>query len=320
MRTLAVLALAFVLPLAGCLGGEAPAGDAPAPGDGRASDSGAAPVHPEGTPQFCESEDVGIPSGPFAGGCLFWDDDYHEVVVYDLDTAVIDVVIVPPAGNPLAAIEAAGRAVKAWEEGIRAFAQPWFNASFEMNVFVVGEDVPSVDAVTDPEIIVLTSAATQSGVVGIGLEPKQVACELVGGPALRTHATHSHARPGLVGTVAAQDCTGTGFTCTANNVGDGFDMLDLYDLIAHEVGHCLGAGHVGDALDFRARYAPVEDIMSYQSNATQVHCVSTMNVRVLEGVYAHLLDQPEETWLPAYSYFAMPPASYRQAACANPGA
>ncbi|MFA5944197.1 MAG: reprolysin-like metallopeptidase [Candidatus Thermoplasmatota archaeon] len=303
MRTLVALLALAILPLAGCLEGSDPAADAEPTAP---SPQAPAPIHPEGTPEFCVDEDT----------CTFWDEDFHEFVVYDLDTTVIDVLIVPPAGNAVDGIAASQMAVQAWEDGIRAFAAPWFNDSFEMNVYVVGVDVPDASAVQDPEIVVLTASAAPSTIVGIGLEPKQLACAVLadGGDARELYPVHSHDGMSIV----AADCTGTGFTCFANNVGAALDMINLYDLIAHEVGHCLGGGHVGDALDFSARYAPTEDIMSYQNNATQVHCVSNLNVRVLEGVYAHLLEQPEELWLPRGSFYAMSPLDYERTTCANP--
>ena len=253
-------------------------------------------------PQFCDSEDV----------CDFWDDEYHQYVVYDLDATVIDVVILPPFGMSTPDQIATSRlAVQAWRDGIMAMGAEWFLAGFEMNIYAVGIDVPSLDAVQDPEIVVVSTSA--QGILGIGLEPKQIGCMLLGEIVVRELGGHAHRG----GRVFAQDCTGIGFTCFAMNVG-GADPRGLYDLIAHEVGHCLGAGHVGDALDFRARYAPVSDIMSYQGDPAQVHCVSNMNVRNLEGVYAHLLDRPEEGWLPAGSFMPFPILEYAQVECANP--
>jgi hypothetical protein len=300
MRTLALLLL-LALPLAGCLSGGPDGAADVAP----AADSPAAPqpIHPEGTPEFCSDNST----------CDFWDEDYHQYVVYDLDTTVFDVVIVP-SGGPDAVGNAASRmSVEAWRDGIHHFASPWLNESFQMNIYVVGEDVPSLDAVQDPEIIVISTGAL--GVLGIGLEPKQIGCLLLaeGGETIREYPVHRHGNV----EVRASDCTGTGFTCFALNFG-GSDLRALYDLIAHEVGHCLGAGHVGDALDFRARYAPVSDIMSYQNNPEQVNCVSNMNVRVLEGVYGHLLDQPEQMWLPRGSFYTMNPLDYENVECVNP--
>jgi hypothetical protein len=297
MRALLVAFLLSVGGLAGCL--NVPAADV---GSASADAASADGFSLAGHPEFCESEEA----------CDFWDDEYHQYVVYDLDTTVIDVVIVPPAGMTTPDQIATSRlAVQAWSDGIEALGQSWFTDAFEMNVYAVGIDIPSIDAVSDPEIIVISTSA--QGILGIGLEPKQIGCILLGEETLTDYGGHAHRG----GYVTASDCTGIGFTCFAINLA-GTDPRGLYDLIAHEVGHCLGAGHVGDALDFRARYAPVEDIMSYQDNPEQVHCVSNMNVRNLEGVYAHLLDRPEEEWLPRGSYMAFSPADYMQVACENP--
>ncbi|MGB1697083.1 MAG: hypothetical protein ACPHK8_01635 [Thermoplasmatota archaeon] len=245
--------------------------------------------------------------------CDFDDGLYHEYVVYDLDTTVIDVLIVPPAGVSTPDNIAASRlAVQQWSDGIEALGEPWFTEAFELNTYAVGEDVPSIDAVSDPEIIVISTSA--EFLIGIGLEPKQIGCILLGETALQDYGGHFHGE----NYVMAQDCTGIGFTCFALNVGAP-DPRGLYDLIAHEVGHCLGAGHVGDAGDFKSRYAPVEDIMSYQDNPEKVHCVSNLNARVLEGVYAHLIEpEGNHTFLPRGSYLPMHPAEYYQHECDNP--
>lgn len=298
MRALILALMLTVGGLAGCIDTSTSALEAAGAESGSTRDGSSL----EGHPEFCESED----------GCDFWDDQYHQYVVYDLDTTVIDVVILPPAGMSTPdQIETSRMSVEAWRDGILELGADWFLEGFQMNVYTVGVDVPSLDAVQDPEIIVVSTSA--QGILGIGLEPKQLGCIILGEEVVRELGVHAH--PG--GYVMAQDCTGVGFTCFAVNLA-GLSPRQLYDLIAHEVGHCLGAGHVGDALDFRARYAPVEDIMSYQANDEQVHCVSNMNVRNLEGVYAHLLDRPEEEWLPRGSYMPFSPADYMQVECANP--
>ncbi len=253
-------------------------------------------------PTFCDEEAT----------CDFWDDEYHQYVVYNLDTTVIDVVIVPPAGGSTPDNIAASRlAVQAWSDGIEAQGAAWFADNFTMNVYAVGIDIPSLDAIEDPEIVVLSTSAQK--LVGIGLEPKQFGCQILNQGVVADLGGHEHNG----NQIFAQDCTGIGFTCFAINVGD-LNGIALQDLIAHEVGHCLGGGHVGDALDFRARYAPIEDIMSYQDDPTHVHCVSNFDVRVLEGVYAHLLDRPEEEWLPRGSFLPMDPLEYDAGECDNP--
>lgn len=302
MRTLLVLGALALATLSGCLDDDGldDADGSPGPVEGGTS------YDLSQLPQFCEDEEA----------CDFWDESFHEYVVYDLDTTVLDVLVVPAATpDPLVHLDASRLAVENWRDGIEELGAPWFTENFTMNVYTLGVDVPPPEALQDPEIVVLSGGATET-LVGIGLEPKQIACTLLGDGA-EAHDVHTH---GDV-EVRAADCTGYGFTCFAiNAAGAPGGERDLYDLIAHEVGHCLGAGHVGDALDFRSRYAPIWDIMSYQSDPEQVHCVSNLNVRVLEGVYAHLLDRPQEEWLPRGSYLAFEPAQYDQVACENPPA
>ncbi len=244
--------------------------------------------------------------------CDFWDHQFHGYVVYDLDTTVIDAVIMPvPGVDPQSATAAAALATARWAD-VEQFAAPWFVDAFELNTYVVGVDVPSLDAVADPEIIVISESGQRS--TSIGLSAEQIVCSVVGG-ARHMYPVHEH--DGMA--IYAGECVTGGFRCVALNFASALGGNNyLYDLVAHEVGHCLGAGHVGDALDFNARYVPTTDIMSYAVNPSQVPCASTLNARVLEGVFAHLVDRPEEEWLPAGSYYALDPWDYEQVDCPNP--
>ncbi|MGB0653380.1 MAG: reprolysin-like metallopeptidase [Thermoplasmatota archaeon] len=309
MRIQATLLALAVAALAGCIGDDEPAtatDDAALTPETAEAEATRLKEFLADHPTFCDDE----------ASCDFWDDDYHQYVVYDLDTTVIDVVVLPPVGGDgTDQLEASRLAAQAWSDGIEALGESWFVDNFTMNVYAVGVDVPSLDAVTDPEIIVISTSTV--GLAGIGLEPKQIGCMLLGEDTLEVLPTHTHQAIGGVGTVMASDCTGIGFTCFAINAG-AIDTRGLYDLIAHEIGHCLGAGHVGDALDFRAQYAPVADIMSYQNDPAKVHCVSNMDVLNLQGVYAHLLDRPAEEFLPRGSYMPFYPLDYMQYECENP--
>jgi hypothetical protein len=60
----------------------------------------------------------------------------------------------------------------------------------------------------------------------------------------------------------------------------------------------------------------MQDIMSYQSNPNQVHCVSSLNILALQAVYEPILGQgPGQVPM---TYVHQSPASYSQTTCANP--
>ncbi|HUR68412.1 MAG TPA: hypothetical protein VM370_04140 [Candidatus Thermoplasmatota archaeon] len=310
-----LLVLAFVL-AAGCSAPADPVTPGAAPGRGPADDAApadpapapearpepsAAPAAPE-EPTFCESE----------AACAFWDDDYHEFALYEVDTATIDVLVVPSASPTSAQDTATIRAaIDAWAAGIEALAAPWFADALDLRVHVLGEDAPQ-EALNDPEIIVVAAEYNPAVLFGIG---EQLPVNVCRGEALETYPTHRH--DGMI--VRAARCESGGLTCVALNTNFLLGTKEqLYDLVAHEFGHCLGGGHVGDALDFSAKRVPVHDIMSYQHDETQVHCVSNLNVRVLEALYAPVLGVTPAVELSPGDFLTMPRSSYSQVICANP--
>jgi hypothetical protein len=317
MRALLLSLLIVLTALAGCLGPEGELGPREGPEEGSTDRDAERAEFLADQETYCDDEE----------SCLFWDDMYHQFVVYDLDTYEFDVVIIPSGtADTLSHTQAARQAVEAWGEGILELAQPWLAEAFRMDVYVLGEDIVPPEVLADPTIVVVLGGVLPTAMAGIGLEPVQFSClilEAMGGGNGTQHAGghHVHANHNGWNTQWRQNCAGTSFTCFAINVvGVIGDEMALYDLVAHEVGHCLGVGHVGDALDFRAKHVPKMDIMSYYFDADQVGCVSNMNVRTLEGVFAHLLDRPEEEWLPRGSYLEFDPLDYEQVECANPAA
>lgn len=256
--------------------------------------------------------------------CDFWDHQFHEGAVYELDTLVVDAIVLPvPGADPLAATITARMATAGWQN-VTALAAPWFAEAFRLNTYAVGIDVPAAEAVSDAEIVVVSESGQRS--TSIGLNAEQLACTVAGGSqalgaittgplATKVYPVHEH--DGMA--IFAAECVTGGFRCVALNFAGALGGSNaLHDLVAHEVGHCLGASHVGDALDFNARYVPVADIMAYADNPSRVSCPSSLNARVLEGIYAHLADQPVPDWLSGGGYYAMDPWDYTQVECPLP--
>ncbi len=271
--------------------------------------------------EFCTSPEM----------CDYWDGQFHEGAVYEMDTMVIDAVVLPAPGiGTTQATVAAGQATANWAL-VEEFTNPWFTDAWELNTYVVGSDVPSIDAVTDPEVIVVTEGFQRS--TSIGLNAEQLACEIAGiltgdydatgyepgSLATRVYDVHEH--HGME--IYAADCVSGGFRCVALNfAGTALTGNNpLYDLVAHEVGHCIGLSHVGDALDFNSRFVPTLDIMAYADNYGRVSCPSTLNARALEGIYAHLVDgQSTPEWLASGERYAMNPWEYVVTECDTPPA
>lgn len=249
-----------------------------------------------------------------AAGCEFWDDQYHEYILYEVDTSTIDVVILPPA-TPFAALgdmDVLRASVEAWDTGIDALGPSWLADGVTINTYVLGIDNAPQEALADPEIIVATAEYNPVLLFGIGQQAPFGLCTQQGGVA-STLFQHGHGGS----SVQAVQCESGGIQCLVLNTNFLLGGAHrLYDLNAHEVGHCLGVGHVGDALDFDAKTVPLTDIMSYNDVPSQVHCVSTLNLKALEAVYAPLLGQPGGQT--AGTFVHMSPADYVQVNCPNP--
>ncbi|MGB1585747.1 MAG: hypothetical protein ACPHID_01720 [Thermoplasmatota archaeon] len=310
MRLLAVLFIA--LSFAGCLD----SGDVPEPVAQPEAEADPKSDWPfEGMTEYCLNNET----------CDFWDHQFHEGAVYQLDTLTMDALVLPvPGVDPQAATESARMATAVWAR-VTELAEPWFAENFTLNTYAVGIDVPSADAVTDPEIVVVSESGQRS--TSIGLNAEQVACTVFGGldelsadfvpGTLAHHVYPVHEHDGMA--IFAADCVTGGFRCVALNFASALGGSNpLYDLVAHEVGHCLGTSHVGDALDFNARYVPEADIMAYADNPSRVSCPSSLNARVMEGIYAHLAQQPVPAWFSSGGYYAMDPWDYEQVECPLP--
>ncbi len=260
-------------------------------------------------------------AGTMVQAADFNDNDYHEYILYDVDTPNIDVLIVPPVSpyyaRDLVNIE---KSVQAWDDGINAIGPSWLADGVNIRAYTLGYDTPTPEALADPEIIIFSAEYNPVLLFGIGLASPVTWCHGIG---FGEAAIEWHQHEQSPWAVAQAECSDGGFQCTVINTNffwlpDQENEINMYDLNQHELGHCLGVGHVGDALDFSANNFPEQDIMSYQHNPAQVHCVSNLNIKALSAVYGDMLGHPE-LQQDAGSYVHMSAGQYSHVDCLNPG-
>ena len=238
-------------------------------------------------------------------------DCYHmKVGLNALDSPKVDVAVLVPVSP---AVERDMRLMKQvvhmWEGGIDNLADQmgmeWLRDGVDFRV--TGEAVPvdvegntsGVIDLVDPEIVVI--ATNPVGGIGIGIDPSDFASQLAitdgeGVPCMsipnpmsldawetRTGYDGHH---GKKGGIYVEDCEGGvgGNVCFAVNgaidpVPGTTDFFGLFDLVAHEFGHCLTLGHVGDGADGPWGPTAFNDIMAYSSDPPGLaKCVSTLDV------------------------------------------
>lgn len=213
-----------------------------------------------------------------------------------LDSPEIDVLILVPVTEPERTYRLARQSIEMWEGGIDYLAaemgMDWLTAvDFHITVDQIDTGEPDGDGefttypIVDPELVVVLGA-NPVGTLGIGIDPVGLnACHGVQNPFdmgawenLPGFDSHHDGRSGTY----TEDCDGAGGnTCYAVNTTidtSVFAWDSMFDLVSHEVGHCLSIGHVGDGAEGAWGGLPPDDIMAYSEGGPGTKCVSSLNV------------------------------------------
>ncbi len=233
-----------------------------------------------------------------------------------LDTPKVDVLILAPTSPTMERdMRIMRQAVEVWGDGIQWMAADmgldWLAEGMEFHISMEPMDVMggsesefTTYPIVDPEIVIVLS--NPAGGIGIGIDPAAFLfgldgpCHGVANPfdhsaweALPGYDSHHDGRTGTY----KEDCDGAGGNiCFAVNGAidphtETMDFFQAFDLITHEVGHCLTLGHVGDGAEPNWANVPIHDIMSYDSAPIRLSkCVSSLNVEGLVIPMSRYLD------------------------------
>lgn len=233
---------------------------------------------------------------------------YHQKTGLNaLDSPQIDVLIMVPV-SPTAERDSRimRQSIEMWEGGLDYLAGEmglgWLRDGVDFHITVDYIDASdsgeggefTTYPVYDPEIVVI--ASNPVGGLGIGIDPlnatftdeEGVPCHSVENPfdfeyweSLPGFDSHHDKREG----VYSEDCGGRGGNvCFSINGAidpdpERVDFFQLFDLVSHEVGHCLTLGHVGDGAEGSWGVVPTNDIMAYDQDPPGLSkCVSTLDV------------------------------------------
>ena len=233
-----------------------------------------------------------------------------------LDSPQVDVLVMVPA-SPTAErdMRIMRQSVEMWEGGIDYLSEEmgldWLAQGVDFHVTVDYFDPTGGEGgefttypIVDPEIVVL--ATNPVGGAGIGIDPfvdnETNLCHGIPNPlaieqweALPGFNNHHERGSGTY----VEDCGGAGGNiCFAVNGAidpepETVDIFSLFDLVAHEFGHCLTLGHVGDATELEGKWGkvPTNDIMAYSQDPPGLHkCVSTLDVEVFATRMSKYID------------------------------
>ncbi|MGH2691089.1 MAG: hypothetical protein ACRDHM_01130 [Actinomycetota bacterium] len=203
---------------------------------------------------------------------------YVQPVWFTWNKATLDVLIVPPEHGQIynsygvlggqgtneltpyqnSYLRATEESAADWKQAINTFGASWLSSGLTINNYVVGRDNIPQSALTNPEIVV-TSDQSKGVILGVSFST----------------------RPCIV--------DNSKFFITS------FTETDMYNISAHEYGHCLGLDHSfgqpdDSVITHDVIYATYNDNVG--AVGTHKHCMSNLNVKGLELVFGGVFGQP----------------------------
>lgn len=211
-------------------------------------------------------------------GIASHNDGFYDIPVwFEHSRRTLDVLIVPAEHGPIVngdGVLGGGNAVAEanpltnaytramidsvnnWQVAIDAYAPAWLKDRLVLNVYVLGVGTPLLP--TQYEIVV---ASDENKLTTLGIAVSGSPCLVLNSKFFVTSFTYE----------------------------------DMFNINAQEYGHCLGLDHVSGN-------HPVLDPMnglyphSPGSASNPLHCVSNLDVKGLEGVFARTMGQPSSMW------------------------